>query len=84
MGSTSTLARPGRRMPTAVKIARYWLGAGPFAVDMDRPACFGCGQREAEWRHLERAHLIDRMCGGLDHEANLAPHGLRCELPRVA
>lgn len=66
-------ARPPRRMPPARRVAEHWhrLGA-PFAIDIDEPACFGCGLTVARWSDLERAHMIDRFLGGLDHEANLA------------
>lgn len=65
--------RPARRVPTGQVVAEYWAGRGePFLVDADDPRCFGCGRREFEWPDLERAHLIDRACDGLDHEANIA------------
>jgi 5-methylcytosine-specific restriction endonuclease McrA len=67
-------ARPPRRPPSAVKIATYWAErrAGVFNVDVDDPACFRCGLSVSEWGRLERAHLVDRWCGGLDHEGNMA------------
>ena len=65
--------RPGRRMPQADSVARFWHEhPGTFDVNLAAPACFRCGAGAGSWRHLERAHLVDRWCGGLDHEANLA------------
>lgn len=53
--------RPARRMPTLKRIAAFHNLCGVF--------CVRCGETD----HLERAHIIDRWSGGLDHEANLAP-----------
>jgi hypothetical protein len=66
--------RPGRRMPSAVKVARYWATQRPdvFDVCAEEPACFRCGLDVEEWGWLGRAHLVDRWLGGLDHAANLA------------
>jgi hypothetical protein len=60
-------------VPSAVKIARYWVQQRPgvFAITTDHPKCFHCGSEIASWAKLERAHLVDRALGGLDHEANL-------------
>ena len=64
--------RPRRRMPSLKRIARFH-GLGD-------PACYCCGYvHPGEWtwdtanRWLERAHVIDRCFGGLDHEGNLRP-----------
>lgn len=71
--------RPSRRMPTAVKVAQYWHDRGePFTVCVDEPACFGCGLERPAWNGLERAHLINRGYGGLDHAGNLAMLCHRC------
>lgn len=64
--------RPPRRMPPAHRVANYWAGQDPFTVDSDNPACFRCHLRVDEWSNLQRAHLVDRFRGGLDHAANLA------------
>lgn len=65
--------RPGRTTPPARDVAEYWdtTIAGLFGIHLDAPRCFCCGRREAEWSDFERAHLVDRALGGLDHEANL-------------
>jgi hypothetical protein len=64
--------RPPRRMPTVTKIAQYWHGhPGTFEVDIATPECFRCHLSVPAWSWLERAHLVDRWCGGLDHEANI-------------
>ncbi|WP_280248783.1 HNH endonuclease [Nocardia abscessus] len=36
-----------------------------------QPRCFRCGLRVEIWNQLDRAHLVDRFLGGLDHEPNL-------------
>lgn len=60
-------------MPSAQKVAAYWETRGePFRVDLSQPECFGCGHATLKWSDLDRAHLIDRVCDGLDHAANLA------------
>lgn len=65
--------RPGRSgMPDGHSIAEYWLGQGRFGpIVLDHPACFTCARPAERWSQLERAHLVDRACGGLDHQANL-------------
>lgn len=64
--------RPPRRMPPAHRVAAFWAAQdGPFIVDHSVPQCFRCGIYVSEWRVLQRAHLVDRWAGGLDHEANL-------------
>lgn len=75
---TAAVARPGRRMPSAARIAEYWEdrfadGSGPFVVDWGEPSCFGCDRmvRAFSTRYLERAHLVDRCRDGLDGEQNL-------------
>lgn len=64
--------RPPRRMPSLLAIARFHdLGC--------KPVCVKCGRFPPvdRWQdaspHLERAHIVDRWAGGLDHPANLAP-----------
>lgn len=63
--------RPPRRMPAAHKVAEYWRDRGVFRVTA-APSCFRCGVPAELWNHLDRAHLVDRFLGGLDHAANLA------------
>jgi 5-methylcytosine-specific restriction endonuclease McrA len=64
--------RPGRRMPAARRVAAFWAAQpGPFTVHPDVPQCFRCGAGVGKWSDLERAHLVDRWAGGLDHAANL-------------
>lgn len=65
--------RPSRRMPQLKAIAaHHQLG--------ERPHCVRCGHQHPDvttWANangiLERAHIIDRCCDGLDHAGNLAP-----------
>jgi len=65
-------ARPSRQMPVARKIAEFWHACGaPFTVDLDDPACFGCGYRPSAWDRLERAHIVARVFDGLDGVQNL-------------
>lgn len=65
--------RPGRRMPSAKRIAGYWYDhPGTFDVDPVTPECFRFRLGVESWGRLERAHLVDRWCGGLDLEPNLA------------
>lgn len=65
--------RPARKMPSAKKIAAYWEQRGtPFDVQSNQPCCFACKTRSDRWNNFDRAHLVDRFLGGLDHEANLA------------
>jgi 5-methylcytosine-specific restriction endonuclease McrA len=72
--------RPGRKMPTPQQIHRYWAynqfehWAKTFTqCDLGEPSCYGCTwySQDGDWIGLERAHLIDRMHGGLDLECNL-------------
>jgi hypothetical protein len=73
--------RPGRRMPSVRTIAKYWAGRSPFhEVDVEQPQCFRCLRLAPEWggSYFERAHLVDRFLGGLDHAANLVPLCGRC------
>src|SRR5262245_28203264 len=75
-------ARPRRSMPSLRKIVAHWREMGPFVVD-DHPHCFACRQPAPvdDWADargwLERAHLIDRVFGGLDGPQNLV---LLCSL----
>jgi hypothetical protein len=70
--------RPPRRMPSAQKIAKYWQGRDTFPLASDRPRCWRCGHVVEKWNHLDRAHLVDRFLGGLDHEPNLAMICILC------
>lgn len=73
--------RPGRRMPSVVVIARHWAGRHPFEdVSLDDPQCFGCRWSATAWNssNFERAHLVDRFLGGLDHAGNLVPLCSQC------
>ena len=73
--------RPGRRMPSVSTIAKYWAGRRPFEdVSLEEPQCFGCRRRAAEWSssYFDRAHLVDRFLGGLDHAGNLVPLCVAC------
>ena len=78
-------ARPTRRMPAVSMIVRYWARRDTFKVDVKNPACFRCGRSAPAWenRYFDRAHLVDRCFGGLDHEANLALLCMQChrEMP---
>lgn len=68
--------RPGRRMPSVLAIAKHWAGRHPFEdVHLDEPQCFGCRWSATAWSsaNFERAHLVDRFLGGLDHAGNLVP-----------
>ena len=57
--------RPSRRMPTmAALLAHHGMA--------DNPSCWKCQLPLAADR-LERAHVIDRHCGGLDNVENLRP-----------
>ena len=67
-----TIGRPGRWMPSLLKIAQFH-GLG------DEPFCVRCGYqppvqtwREAA-RYLQRAHIIDRVYDGLDAVQNIVP-----------
>jgi hypothetical protein len=66
--------RPARRMPSVITIARHWAARDTFTVDLDHPHCFGCRVETDAWSNsfYERAHLVDRVWGGLDHAGNLA------------
>lgn len=66
--------RPERRMPSVQTIVKYWDGRHPFEADPLDPRCFGCSRAAPEWSgsYFERAHLVDRCLGGLDHVGNLA------------
>lgn len=80
-------SRPGRRMPSLWKIVQHWAQKDTFAPHpIALPACFACCSRppgnpddtpEDAWNnalgYLERAHLVDRVRGGLDGPQNLAP-----------
>ena len=66
------MKRPDRRMPSMGRIVRY------HGMDHEAPRCFKCRREYREWRLLDRAHVIDRFCGGLDHEANLRPLCASC------
>ena len=72
--------RPRRSMRSVKKVAEFWAAperAHVFQVSMDRPECFACGLMGPDWTGwLQRAHLVTRCYGGLDHEGNLA---LLCE-----
>jgi hypothetical protein len=84
--------RPSRTMPALWVIARYWHRAPlPVADILAVPYCFRCGRRvvqdhprslEDRWNaavgYLERAHLVDRIRGGLDGPQNLMPLCHRC------
>lgn len=65
--------RPGRsRMPSGQAVADYWREQGRFGgYGLAFPACFTCRRPADDWSQLERAHLVDRAVGGLDHVANL-------------
>jgi hypothetical protein len=77
--------RPARRMPSLWRIVSYWADRGTFDVDLDEPHCFACGWYEdsdgatgkIRWgnssRWLERAHLVARVCDGLDVPQNIVP-----------
>jgi hypothetical protein len=82
--------RPGRRMPRPWKIALYWHQRGrPLAEYISVPYCFRCDcmfrfdpdlSPEDRWNAsaCERAHLVDRIRGGLDGPQNLMPLCHRC------
>jgi hypothetical protein len=81
--------RKGRTMPTLWKIASYWHAAGYRPMHLRVPHCFRCFASftqdgppppEFEWNAapLERAHLVDRIRGGLDGAQNLMPLCHRC------
>jgi hypothetical protein len=66
------MSRPPRISCDPRRVVAYWHARGePFPVDLDWPACFACGREVTAWRQLERAHLIDRICDGLDGPQNL-------------
>jgi len=74
-------------MPPLWTLARYWAGRlGYSDDDLAVPFCFGCGTEmpykkrapaQQRWNEaagrLERAHLVDRWCGGLDGPQNVIP-----------
>jgi 5-methylcytosine-specific restriction endonuclease McrA len=70
--------RPARRMPSLKQVAEH-LGI----ADMP-PHCWKCGDLAdaTSWSErcsgLERAHVIDRVYGGLDNAANLRPLCATC------
>ena len=82
--------RGSRRMPKPWKIAIYWHQRGhPVAGIITLPYCYRCGyvfrfvpalSPEGRWNaaELERAHLVDRIRGGLDGPQNLMPLCHRC------
>lgn len=77
--------RAGRRMPSLWRIVSYWEPLGTFPVSLESPHCFACFATRripagatspgARWQAagLERAHLVDRILGGLDNASNLVP-----------
>lgn len=58
-------------MPSPRQIAKFWSMRDEFSVDPLTPECFGCRRAADDWRSFDRAHLVDRQVGGLDHEGNL-------------
>lgn len=75
---TSLPARPGRRMPSMIRIARVQQLPA-------KPHCTRCGRESRQrtrWSEptffLERAHIIDRVFGGLDNASNLLPLCRNC------
>jgi len=65
-------SRPPRKMPSAKKVVVYWkLRGKPFDVQSNQPCCFACKTPSDSWNNFDRAHLVDRFLGGLDHEVNL-------------
>jgi 5-methylcytosine-specific restriction endonuclease McrA len=63
--------RPPRQIPSLTLIAAFHgLGPVPHCVRCRRTAP---GSWRAASRHLERAHIIDRIFDGLDTEQNLLP-----------
>ena len=65
-------------MPSLLTIARH------LGVASEPPHCFKCGRRTIarDWSkasaELDRAHVIDRVCDGLDHAGNLRPLCKQC------
>lgn len=82
--------RRGRNMPVPWEIAAYWHERGlPPDGRLEVPFCFRCfcvfrfdpdARPEDRWNGaaLERAHLVDRIRGGLDGPQNLMPLCHRC------
>lgn len=72
----SSPKRPPRRTPTHMKIAKYH--------NITIPQCMRCGwyPPTTDWKeahkYLQRAHIIDRVYGGLDLPANMAPLCVPC------
>jgi hypothetical protein len=72
-------------MPTLRTVHLHWMtDRRNFAeacgqADAGEPSCYACGW----WMGLERAHLIDRVFGGLDLACNLVPlcHDCHREMP---
>lgn len=74
-------ARPPRKMPSLASIVRHWMECDTFpSVRFDEPHCFGCWREAPTWtgRYFDRAHLVDRQVGGLDHVGNMVPLCLLC------
>lgn len=64
--------RPPRRMPSMSKIAQFNdLGHVPHCVRCGFEPPVETWAEANSW--LERAHVVDRVAGGLDNEANLRP-----------
>jgi hypothetical protein len=64
--------RPKRRMPSMIRIAAYHrLGEQPFCIRCEWEPPISSWREAGPW--LVRAHIIDRVCDGLDLESNLAP-----------
>jgi len=72
------IARPKRRMPSLLHIARFW------GIAHQQPHCVRCFALAPvdDWRkansYLQRAHIVDRIFDGLDVVWNIAPLCVRC------
>lgn len=69
--SVITGKRPVRRVQPSIHTVTAWWAEHPGVFDVARPECFRC-TIPGHLISLQRAHLVDRIRGGLDHEANLA------------
>ena len=60
-----SMDRPPRKMPSAWSVVDRWMHG--------YPRCFRCGWEGDRPSDIERAHVIDRVKGGLDTLDNLRP-----------
>jgi hypothetical protein len=84
--------RPAPWLPSMWKIVQYWADRNVFQVDPEHPHCFACQATvpdpgddpdpEGRWivagGWLEKGHLVNRCCYGLDRVQNLVPLCYAC------